>query len=207
MRVLIACEFSGVVRDAFISKGHDAISCDLLPTESPGPHYQGDVFDIINDGWDMGICFPPCTFLSSVQTHLCRLDPNRVMDRIQGADFFMRLYNSKISKLALENPTGVMSHIFRPPDQIIHPYYFGDVVMKRTCLWLRGLPKLVHNKYATLFDEISTYNVVPPPSHTWIQKSSGKIKYLRQVNQPFLSGHERSRLSPFIAQAMADQWG
>jgi hypothetical protein len=209
MRVLVACEESQEVTKAFRAKGHEAYSCDLQDCSGGHPewHYQNSVFDIIHYDWDMMIAFPPCTYLSSVQTFRCRIDSQRVLKRLDGAKFFMELYNYPIPKIAIENPTGVMSHIFREPDQIIHPYYFGDTVMKRTGLWLKNLPILKHVENADLFDLEPTHGVVPPPVKTWIQKSTGKTKYQRQVNAPFLSGKERSKLSPFIARTMAEQWG
>lgn len=221
MKVLIACEESQAVCKAFRSLGHEAYSCDIQECSGGFPewHIVGDALNIMNAGfitlqcglkiyidkWDMLIAFPPCTYLSSVQTFRCRKDPLRVLKRIEGARFFMELYNSSIPLVAVENPTGVMSHIFREPDQIIHPFYFGAEVMKRTGLWLKGLPKLVH-KPGNMF-EPSEYGIVPHPVKTWTQKTTGKIKYQRQVNAPFLSGKERSKLSPFIANAMAEQWG
>jgi len=208
MRVLVACEESQGVCKAFRARGHEAYSCDLQECSGGHPewHIQDDVLKHLNDGWDMMIGFPPCTYLSSVQTFICRTDSQRVMKRIDGAKFFMELYNYPIEKIAIENPTGVMSHIFREPDQIIHPYYFGDSVMKRTGLWLKNLPKLIHTPSTNMFGEC-TYGVVPPPEKTWIQKSTGKMKYQRQVNRPFISGKERSVLSTNIARAMAEQWG
>ncbi len=199
MKILVACEFSGVVRDAFASMGHDAWSCDYLPSESPGKHYKGDVFDIINDGWDMMIAFPPCTYLSSVQTFLCRKDAQRTIKRVAAAKFFMDLYTCDIKQVCVENPTGVMTHIFRKSDQVVHPYFFGHARMKRTGLWLRGLPPLAHSK--------ENYAEVPPPEKIWYQKSTGKIRYQRDANRLFTPGKERSRLSPYIAKAMAEQWG
>lgn len=189
MKVLIACEESQAVCKAFRARGHEAYSCDIQDCSGGHPewHYQTNVFDIIHYDWDMMIAFPPCTYLSSVQTFRCRQDPQRVLKRISAAQFFMDLYTADIPLIAVENPTGVMSHIYREPDQIIHPYYFGDVVMKRTCLWLKGLPKLKHSINNNLFEDCS-HGVVPPPKKTWIQKSTGKIKYQRQVNEPFLSG-------------------
>ena len=207
MKVLIACEFSQVVTKAFRKKGHEAYSCDIEPTEgNPSWHIQDDVLNHLDDGWDMMIAFPPCTYLSSVQTHLCRNNPNRTLKRIEAAKFFIILYNANIDKIAIENPAGVMSHIFNPPDQVIHPYFFGDCVMKRTCLWLKNLSLLKHADQDNLFTK-KTHGDVLPPVKVWIQKSTGKRKYRRQVNKPFLSGKERSRLSPYLAQAMADQWG
>ena len=141
MRVLIACEFSGIVRDAFIAKGHDAMSCDLLPTELPGPHYQGDVFDILFDDWDMVIAFPPCTHLAvSGAKHF----KQKIADGRQkeGIDFFMAFTDLDCPRVAIENPIGIMSTKWRKPDQIIQPWQFGHGETKATCLWLKGLPLL-----------------------------------------------------------------
>ncbi len=141
LRVLVACEFSGVVRDAFIAKGHDAISCDLLPTERPGPHIQGDVLEVLDNGWDLMIAHPPCT-------HLCVsgarwFKEKRADGRQQAAvDFFLKLINAPISKKCIENPVGIMSSIYRGPDQYIQPWQFGHGETKKTGLWLFGLPEL-----------------------------------------------------------------
>lgn len=206
-KVLVGCEFSGVTRDAFAALGWDAWSCDILSSEKPGKHYKKDLREVLSlHNWDLMIAFPPCTYLSSVQTFLCRKDAQRVKSRIEAAAFFMELFTADIPHIAVENPCGVMNHIFREPDQIVHPYYFGDTVMKRTGLWLKDLPVLVHRRSADLFGNEATYGEVPPPSKTWVQKSTGKVKYMRQVNQIMLTGHERSRLSPFLAKAMAEQW-
>lgn len=140
MKILIGCEYSGRVRDSFIKKGHDAISCDILDTISPGPHYKGNVLDIINDNWDMGIFFPPCTHLA---TSGARWFPFKQKEQKEAIDFFMKLVNSNIPKIAIENPVGIMSTIYRKPDQIIEPYMFGESYNKKTCLWLKNLPKLV----------------------------------------------------------------
>jgi len=141
MRVLVACEFSGKVRDAFISIGHDAMSCDLLPTDIDGPHYQGDVRDVIEGCWDLMIAHPPCTHLSvSGARHF---SVKRIDGRQQSAiSFFMMLAKADIPRIAIENPVCIMSSIWRKPDQIIHPWMFGHGETKATCLWLKGLPKL-----------------------------------------------------------------
>lgn len=181
MRVLIGCEFSGIVRDAFIRHGHDAMSCDLLPTESPGPHYQGDVFDIINDGWDLGIFHPPCT-------RLCVSGVRWFKDKKQEQEsaylFFMALVWANIPKIALENPIGIMSTRWRKPDQIIHPWQFGHGETKATCLWLKGLPKLIPTK------------IVDGRENRILRIASSKDR-----------GKERSRTYAGIAEAMAEQWG
>lgn len=145
MKVLIACEYSGIVRDAFIRYGHDAMSCDLLSTDISGPHYKGDVKDVINNNWDLMIAHPPCTHLSvSGARHFAikKLD-----GRQQNAiDFFMMLVNSDIPKIAVENPICIMSTLYRKPDQIIHPWQFGHSESKATCLWLKNLPRLEYTK-------------------------------------------------------------
>ncbi|MCK9371259.1 DNA cytosine methyltransferase [Candidatus Dojkabacteria bacterium] len=124
MKVLVACEFSGIVRDAFIARDFDAMSCDLLPTEKPGPHYQGDVMDIINDGWDLMIAHPPCTYLSYSANHVWNA-PGRQEKREAARDFFFTLLNANIGKVCVENPVGWINTIGPKPTQIIHPYYYG----------------------------------------------------------------------------------
>ena len=141
MRVLIACEFSGTVRDAFTKLGHDAMSCDLEPTLKPGKHYQGNVMDIIKDGWDLMIAHPPCTHLAvSGARHFAKKQADGRQQK--GIDFFMELVNSNIKHYAIENPIGIMSSKWRKPDQIINPWEYGHNVTKATCLWLKGLPLL-----------------------------------------------------------------
>lgn len=141
MKVLIGCEYSGILRDEFAARGHDAMSCDLLPTEKPGKHYQGDVRDILNDGWDMMIAHPPCSHLAV--SGAAWFEQKRKDGRQQqGIDFFMLLVNAPIERIAIENPIGIMSTVYRKPDQIVNPFNFGDPVRKPTCLWLQNLPKL-----------------------------------------------------------------
>ena len=188
MRVLIACEFSGVVRAAFIARGNDAVSCDLLPSESPGPHYQGDVRDIINDGWDMMIAHPPCTYLCNGGNNWLNRRPDLKWreNREIALGFFMELVNANIDKIAIENPIGVISTRYRKPDQIIHPWMFGHDVRKDTCLWLKNLPRLIHTK------------VINPPHKKidyWSTKRNPGGKSLKSITY---AG---------IASAMADQWG
>lgn len=196
MRILIACEYSGVVRDAFIRKGHEAMSCDLLPTDVPGPHYQGDVFDVINDGWDMMIAHPPCTYLCSSGLHWNKRVPGREEKTVEAVEFVRKLLECGIEKIALENPIGCISKRIRKPDQIIHPHQFGDDASKATCLWLVGLPKLIPTK-----------NVEP-------RIVDGKPRWANQTD----SGQnrlgpsedrwkERSKTYQGIADAMAEQWG
>ena len=142
MKVLVACEYSGTVRDAFTRMGHDATSCDILPSEAPGKHYQGNVFDIIGNGWDLLIAHPPCTYLSVSGMHWTTRglrDPQLTEDAL---DFVRQLMDCNIPKIAIENPVSVISSRIRKPDQIIQPWFFGDDASKKTCLWLKGLPKL-----------------------------------------------------------------
>ena len=139
MKVLIACEYSGRVRDAFIAQGHDAISCDLLPTDNPGPHYQGDVRDILNDGFDLMIAHPPCTHLAvSGSRHFHR----KQKEQKEALDFVRLLMDAPIDRWCIENPVSVISSAIRPPDQIIQPWEHGHGEVKSTCFWLKNLPKL-----------------------------------------------------------------
>ncbi len=195
MHILIACEYSGTVRDAFIRAGHDAMSCDLLPTDVPGPHYEGDVFDIINNGWDMMIAHPPCTYLSVSGMHWTARglrDPQLTEDAL---DFVTRLMAASIPRIAVENPISVISSRIRKPDQIINPWQFGHDASKRTCLWLKNLPlltptdivepRIVNGKKRWANQTDSGQNRLPPSEDRW------KI---------------RSETYTGIAQAMADQW-
>lgn len=190
MKVLIACEFSGTVRDAFIAKGHDAMSCDLLPTDRPGPHYQGDVFDIINDGWDLMIAHPPCTYLSVSGMHWTTRGLRNPKLTEDALDFVKKLFAAPIEKIALENPVSVISSKIRKPDQIIQPFWFGEDASKKTCLWLKNLPLLkqtnliVKDRYAN--QTASGQSNLGPSADRW------KI---------------RSKTFQGIADAMADQWG
>jgi site-specific DNA-cytosine methylase len=186
MKVLIACEYSGTVRDAFIKAGHDAISCDLLPTDVPGPHYQGDVFDIIDQGWDIMIAHPPCTHLAvSGARHF---KAKQADGRQQSAlDFVSRLLNANVPRIALENPISIISSKIRKPEQIIQPWMFGHGETKATCLWLKNLPALV-----------PTNIVEGREQKIWlcIGKPKGEPPW-----------KFRSRTYQGIADAMAAQWG
>lgn len=213
MKVLIACEFSGIVREAFKAKGHDAWSCDLLPTEIPGQHIQCDVLEILNDGWDMMIAHPPCTYLTVTANKWLKDQPDRKsgalvgekrrMARNEAIYFFMELYNAKIPAIVIENPIGCMSSVFRKPDQIIQPFQFGHQERKATCLWLEGLPKL------------KPTNIVEPISYIAAGKKYSPTHYnsKRSLNRLdcLPPGEERSKLRSKtfqgIANAMAEQWG
>lgn len=192
MKVLVACEYSGVVRDAFIALGHDAISCDLLPTDKPGPHYQGDVFDIIDDGFDLMIAHPPCTFLCVSGLHW----NNRGRGHQGTADaliFFQRLLDADIRMIAIENPIGVASTRIRPADQTIQPWQYGHPESKATQLWLKSLPSLRPVNILKL-----------PESGRWNnQTESGQNKLTPSADRWKI----RSATYPGIAQAMAQQWG
>ena len=192
MRILIACEYSGIVRDAFIAKGHEAMSCDLLPTERPGPHYQGDVSDIINDGWDMMIAHPPCTFLCSSGLHWNKRRPGREEKTKKALEFVRLLLDADIPRIALENPIGCISTRIRKPDQIIQPWQFGHPESKATCLWLKGLPPL------------QPTNIVPLPfSGRWDNMTpSGQ----NNLGPSPTRWKERSKTYIGIAEAFALQW-
>lgn len=160
MKVLVACEYSGRVRDAFIARGHDAMSCDLLHTQLPGPHYQGDVMDILHDGWDLMIAHPPCTYLTNSAAWAYKDGPYhqkvkegtlvgepRRQARVEAIEFVMALANADIEKIAIENPIGVLSTEWREPDQYIQPYEYGDDASKKTCLWLKNLEPLMPTNF------------------------------------------------------------
>ena len=144
MKVLVACEYSGTVRDAFIAQGHEAMSCDILPTDVPGPHYQGDVRDVLDNGWDLIIAHPPCTYLSNAGARFLypkgKLNKARFKQGMEGRAFFMTLWNADIPRIAIENPTPSNIFALLPNTQVIQPYESGHPVQKRTCLWLKGLP-------------------------------------------------------------------
>lgn len=142
MRVLVACEYSGIVRSAFERRGHYVMSADFEPTDLPGNHYQGDVFDIIDQGWDIMIAHPPCTYLCKGQFHLLKNDPGRQEKSMQAVEFVRRLLWCDIPKVAIENPIGLLNHHVKRHDQLVYPYYFGDTYSKDVCFWLKNLPPL-----------------------------------------------------------------
>ena len=181
MRVLVACEYSGTVRDAFLAAGHDAMSCDLLPTEAPGPHWQGDVRDVLGWGWDLMIAHPPCTHLA---VSGAKWFHRKQAEQAEALDFVRLLLDAPIPRIALENPVSIISSRIRKPDQIIQPYEHGHEATKTTCLWLKGLPLL---KPSNIVEgrEARIHRMSPSPNR-W---------------------KERSRTFPGIAAAMAAQWG
>lgn len=183
MKVLVACEYSGKVRDAFIDLGHEAVSCDLLPTDSQGPHYQGDVFDIINDGWDLMIAHPPCTHLAvSGARHFAAKQASGVQQ--EALNFVQRLLDAPIKRIALENPISIISSRIRKPDQIIQPWMFGHGETKATCLWIKNLPLLVPTNVVE--GREARIHKMPPSADRW---------------------KKRSETYQGIADAMAMQWG
>jgi hypothetical protein len=191
VKVLIACEYSGRVRDAFIGGGHDAMSCDLLGTDTPGPHYQGDVRDVLDYPWDLMIAHPPCTNLSV--SGAAWFAKKRLLGAQQAsASFFMMLAKTDIPRIAIENPVCVMSSLWRKPDQVIQPWMFGHAEQKATCLWLKGLPKLtptnnVKNEMMMLpRNQRERLHFLPPSQDRW------KL---------------RSETYQGIANAMVEQWG
>jgi site-specific DNA-cytosine methylase len=181
MKVLVACEYSGTVRDAFIAAGHDAMSCDLLPTDSPGPHYQGDVMDILGQCWDLMIAHPPCTHLA---VSGARWFKDKQTEQAEALDFVRFLMNAPIPRIAIENPISIISSRIRKPDQIIQPWMFGHGETKATCLWLKNLPKLAPTNIVE--GREARIHKMPPSADRWKKRS-----------MTFLG----------IAKAMADQWG
>ena len=189
MKVLIACEFSGVVRDAFAARGHDAWSCDLLPSDSPGNHIQGDVLDLIEQDWDLMIAHPPCTHLA---VSGARWFKDKQKEQAEALDFVRALLAAPIDRIALENPVSVISSKVRKPDQIIQPWQFGHPESKKTCLWLKGLPLL---EPTTILDL--------PESGRWKnQTPSGQNNLGPSVDR----WKKRSVTCSGIASAMAEQW-
>jgi len=193
MKILVACEYSGIVRDAFLERGHDAVSCDILPSERAGPHIKDDVLNVINQGsttevprkypvsWDMMIAFPPCT-------HICvsgaRWFAGKQTEQKEAVSFFMALVNAPVPKICIENPVGIMSTVYHKPDQYIQPWQYGHGETKKTGLWLKNLPLL------------QPTNIVP-----------GRLDRIHKMAPSYTRGLERSRTYLGIARAMANQWG
>ena len=192
MKVLVACEESQAVTIELRKLGHQAFSCDILPTSGKYPefHLQDDVLKVLNNNWDMMIAFPPCTHLA---VSGARWFAEKIKDgrQQQGIDFFMQLVNAPINKIAIENPIGIMSKKYRKPDQIIQPYFFGDSFQKSTCLWLKNLPKLIPTKIVNKGDFYISPRGKKLPK--WYAESWG-------------NGTKRSKTFPGIAKAMAIQW-
>ncbi len=196
MRVLVACEYSGTVRDAFLARGHDAVSCDLLPTDAPGPHYQGPVQDIISERWDLMIAHPPCTYLSVSGMHWTTRglrDPQLTEDALE---FVRMLMCAPVPRIAIENPVSVISTRIRKPDQIITPSQFGHDASKKTCLWLQGLPLLRPT-------QLVEPRIIGGRKRWGNQTDSGQNRLSPSPDRWKI----RSATYPGIAAAMADQWG
>jgi hypothetical protein len=192
MRVLIACEYSGAVRDAFRAAGHDAMSCDLLPTDAPGPHYQGDVRDVLQPGrWDLMIAHPPCTHLAVSGARWFHL---KQAEQAQALDFVRLLLAAPVPRIALENPVSIISSRIRKPDQIIQPYEHGHEATKTTCLWLKNLPPLMPTNIVGKGARHVTKSGRSLPEWYNLPPSADRWKL-------------RSATFPGIARAMATQWG
>lgn len=192
MKILVACEFSGVVRDAFIKVGHEAMSCDLLPTESPGPHYEGNIFDVLDDGWDMMIAHPPCTYLTNAANKWLYVDSSkstvqeRLIYRESAIYFFKELMDASIEKIAIENPQPhpyVMKKVGRFTDKV-QPWMFGDPETKGVCWWLKSLAPLMSTDICSIREAVK-HNLPPSPDRAKL----------------------RSKFFPNMAHAMAEQWG
>ena len=193
MKVLVACEYSGRVRDAFIRAGHDAMSCDLLPTDVPGPHHCGDVREILTHGWDLMVGHPPCTFLCSSGLHWNKRVSGRDAQTDEAVEFVRALLWAPIPRIAIETPIGCRSTRLRKPDQIIQPWQFGHPESKSTCLWLVGLPLL------------RPTNVLPKPaSGRWENQTPGGQNKLGPSPDRWKI---RSMTYQGIADAFAQQWG
>ena len=199
MRVLVACEFSGIVREAFKARGHDAWSCDLLPTEIPGNHIQGDVLEILNDGWDLMIAHPPCTYLSKAGARWLyvngHINSQRYEYGLLAREFFFALFTSSINKIVIENPTPLKIYNLPKYSQVVQPYEFGHPYSKRTLLWIKGLPNLIPTQ---VINEYVPYL----PSNTGGAKRNQK--HSKGISR---NSKESSKTFPGIANAMAEQWG
>lgn len=188
MRILIACEESRVVRDAFIKKGHDAYSCDIIAHPNDPKHINEDAFEVAYFGkWDMMIGHPPCTYLCKAQSHLCNKSFERSLSRISAIKFFKLLYNAPIEKIALENPSGAITSLFMPPTQMVQPNWFGSPYRKEICLWLKNLPKLRHTNYVTATKSMD--------NHVNSRMSQAERSTIK------------SKFFPEVAAEMAIQWG
>jgi len=196
MKILIACEYSGIVRDAFTRKGHDAMSCDILPTESEGKHYQGDIFDVLYDDWDMMIAHPPCTHLAVSGARWFTEGKKSWSLQVEALDFVRKLLDAPINKIALENPVSVISTKIRKPNQIIQPFEYGHNVSKKTCLWLKNLPNLKSTKIVK--PDLVIFSNGKKMSRTFYESFKLPPKERSKVRSKFYKG---------IAEAMAEQWG
>lgn len=189
MKVLVACEFTGTVRNAFIERGHDAVSCDLIESETPGPHVIGDALEILDQHWDLMIGHPPCTYLNVAGNRWMKPEyadkyPDRPKQRLEAIEFFMKLVNAPIDKICIENPVGIMSTRYERPSQYVQPWQFGHGETKKTGLWLKNLPLLLPS------------NIV-----------DGRVDRVHRMGPSKHRSQDRSRTYQGIADAMAEQWG
>ena len=195
MKVLVACEYSGIVRDAFTAKGHDAWSCDILPTESEGNHIQDDILKHLDNNWDLMIAHPPCTHLAVSGARWFSSGHKPISLQLESLEFVKKLMNAPINKIAVENPVSVISTKIKKPTQIIQPFHYGHKVRKTTCLWLKNLPQLIPT------------NIVEPEMITKNGYTMSKFHYDTFRLPSSIRGKVRSRFYEGIAEAMADQWG
>lgn len=203
MNVLVACECSGRVRDAFTQAGHFAMSADLLPSSSPGPHYCGNVLDILENNWDLLIAHPPCTYLSYAGNSAWQ-NPGRSLQRAEALLFVAKLWEANIPGICIENPNGLLSTFLHKPTQTIQPYYFGEPHLKTTNLWLRGLPKLFSASCTDLFNPGTR---ISKPEPLWTRPSGKKVHFTGATDTKSSRAGLRSVTFSSIAQAMAAQWG
>jgi hypothetical protein len=207
MRVLVACEESQRVCIAFRERGHEAYSCDIIDCSGGHPewHIKDDVLKHLNDGWDLMIAHPPCTYLCSRSQYWKKVGSHSQEDEDNAVKFFMSFVNASVSKICIENPVGIMSRLYKKPSQIIQPYYFGDTFMKKTCLWLKGLRPLAYipkenlfNFPVTMVDKGEVWQDGSGKNRTWFDKIKGSKAECARI---------RSKTFPGIAKAMAEQWG
>ena len=189
MKVLIACEYSAIVRGAFMRKGHNAWSCDTEETDVPGQHIKGDVMEIINDGWDLVIAHPPCTFLAKAGLHKLINDPERQENQRKAIEFVKAIYNCNAPYVAIENPIGALTESWQRPTQIVYPWYWGEPYGKDICLWLKNLPTLKYN-----------YNIKKP------EKLKSVSNHVNSRMTQAQKSKIKSRFFHSVAEAMADQW-
>jgi len=201
MKILIACEESQVVCKAFREKGHEAYSCDILDCSGGHPewHIKDDVLKYLNDGWDLMIGFPPCTYLSHAGNSALKNNPDRKFKQKEAFDFFMKLYNSPINKICLENPRGWITQLFRREDQVIEPFEFGESERKRTCLWLKNLPPLMKGPVNP--EGMRPKKIIIRKTG---QRKGGNYGYYYVQGK---KAKDKAKTFPGIAQAMATQWG
>lgn len=207
-RILIGCEKNAKVREAFKALGHIVMSCDIQASTVDGWHYQGDIFNVLDMGWDMAIFFPPCTYLTNAGVRHFNVKNygdkaiKRHQLRLEAAEFVDRLYRSSIPKICIENPVGWLNNNWRKPDQVIHPYYFGDPHVKRTCLWLKGLPLLKYDRFAVKPEPLSVLTRRPGKLY-----AGGEAKNNYFIQAHLRDSDGRSETFRGIADAMAAQWG